>query len=270
MKREPPPFLGSRRSHSETSSESEEGSPKIEKKRRYKMMTPSPPSSPSGQHMVDKERDEDIRKVSRGQGTLYMADEESSGETKPRLFFPLGGNVFIDKPSPCMNTFRIALWKNGESNSWELVSNRRYKVLLDLGQLSLLRENLVPIDEALNLWNNKSFRGYKLHLGKNLYATVEMYEECRLSFRKWYCPKEEKGLEIPCLRPSNVGLYCEQDQFEELKVFLSDPLCDEIKSLNNFKHPCSKRGHEGDVCDICNPRTRLQMDKHYRQKSWRE
>ena len=261
------PVLGSGRSHSETNSGCEEGSPKIEKKRRYKMMTPSPPSSPSGQHMVDTKRGEEIWKVSRGQGTLYMADEESSGETKPRLFFPLGENVFIDKPSPNGNTFRIALWKNSESSGWQLVNNRRYKVLLNLGQLSLLRANLAPIEEALNGWKRKTFRGFRLHLGKNLYATVEMYEECRLSFRKWYCPKEEKGLAIPCLEPSNVGVYCEQDQFEELKVFLLDPLCDEIKSLNNFKHPCSKRGHDKDVCEICNPRTRLQMDKHYRQKS---
>ena len=211
-------------------------------------------------------------------GKTYLCNEQWR-ETSPvygelfgqkrgraKVFAEIGSNIFLDVP-PSNNqarenvegTLRMSLWYENALGKRQRCDSR-YSVPFDFDALTLLKENLEPIEEALRLCDSDRFLGFSLNLSKLWYATVE-HGDCSVSFRHWWRRTAAKTDPTTELLPSRDGLRLNYDQFKRLSTFLNDQLGAVFPHYKDHVFKCDRPDHVASSCDLCTPLGFLPLER---------
>ena len=107
---------------------------------------------------------------------------------------------------------------------------------LDFDAIVVIKENQDCIQKALRECDRRKFLGYDLHLGNNLFLTIDR-KDCVVDIRKWFVSSEKRDgvnrKEVDLLLPSERGIRLNYSKFMHLVEFLET---DFLKMFPQFKH----------------------------------
>ena len=202
-------------------------------------------------------------------GRIFMGSTNSSAEScKPqRLFFNLGGNLYLDKTADksgqCEGALRLSLWNINSIDKLQRVG-ARFSIVLNFDAIMQIKQEAEDIKTALSLCDNENFMGFQLSLGSLSFLTVEA-DMCSVSLRKWYKPACARDDPEGELRPSREGIRLNYEQFKKFVEFLDNQLLTEFPSYSTHVFCCDKVDHLVKGCTMCNVQGLLPMQREFRR-----
>ena len=199
-------------------------------------------------------------------GKLFMSSAKSA-DSKARLFFNLGQNLYLDKQMDKTGvgegSLRLSLWKTNAIDKLQRVG-ARYSITLNFDAIQQLRKEADDVKMCLSLTDNEEFVGYCLTLGHMTFLTVEP-NMCLVNLRKWYKPLDVMHDPEGDLRPSREGVHLSYEQFKRFVEFLDTQLNTEFPTFDNHVFCCDRANHKASSCTMCNVQGLLPIQREFKR-----